>query len=61
MSSALDKALLVVFPRIYIMKDTELKPVTPGIVLIKSQTVIVTQEARSEVSKSPIFRKGLLN
>ena len=60
-SNASDEALLVVFPRIYIVKDAEPKPVTPGIVLMKSQTKAAAQEARSEVPKSPTFGKGPLN
>ena len=60
-SSPSDEAVLVVFPRMYIVKDAEPKPVTPGIVLMKSQTVTAAQEARSEAPKSPTFGRGPLS
>ena len=60
-SSTSDEAVLVVFPRMYIVKDSEPKPVTPGIVLMKSQTATAAQEARSETPKSPTFERGPLN
>jgi hypothetical protein len=60
-SSTSDEAMLVVFPRMYIVKDAEPKPVTPGIVLMKSQTVIAAQEVRSETPKSPTFGRSALN
>ena len=57
-SSNSDQAVLVVFPRMYIVKDAEPKPVTPGTVLMKSQTVTAAQEVRSEAPKSPTFGRG---
>lgn len=60
-SSTVDEAVLVVFPRMYIVKDAEPKPVTPGIVLMKSQTATAAQEVRSEAPKSPTFGRGPLN
>jgi hypothetical protein len=56
--STLDEAVLVVFPRMYIVKDTEPKPVTSGIVLMKSQTEAASQQFRSEAPKSPAFGRG---
>jgi hypothetical protein len=60
-SSTSDEAVLVVFPRMYIVKDAEPRPATPGIVLMKSQTVTAAQEVRSEAPKSPTFGRGPLN
>lgn len=53
-----DDAVLVVFPRMYIAKNAEPKPVTSGVVLMRSQTLIAAQEARSEASTSPTFGRG---
>ena len=57
-SSTSDEAVLVVFPRLYIVKDAEPKPLTSGIVLMKSQTLAAAQELRSEAPKSPTFARG---
>jgi hypothetical protein len=57
-SSTSDEPVLVVFPRICIVKDADPKPVTPGIVLMKSQTETAAQEVRSEAPKSPTFGRG---
>lgn len=53
-----DEPVLVIFPRMYIVKDAEPKSVTSGIVLTKSQTATAAQEARSEAPKSPTFGRA---
>ena len=60
-SNTSDQAVLVVFPRMYLVKDAEPKPVTPGIVLMESQTRTAAQEVASEAPKSPKFGRGPLN
>ena len=60
-SGTTDKAVLVVFPRMYLVKDAEPKPVTPGIVLMESQTRTAAQEVDTEAPKSPTFARGPLN
>lgn len=56
-----DRVLLVIFPRIYIAKDAEPRPVTSGAVLWESQTVIAAQEIRDEGPSSPTFGRGYQN
>lgn len=58
-SGASDEPVLVVFPRMYMVKDSEPKLVTPGVVLMKSQTVTAAKEVRSEASRSPTFGRGI--
>ena len=53
-----DRAVLVIFPRLYMVKDAKPKPVTSGIVLMKSQTVGAAQEVRSEAESESTFGRG---
>lgn len=60
-NSGPDEAMLVIFPRLYLVKDADPKPVTSGIVLMKSQTLAAAQEVRNEAPKSPTFGRGSSN
>lgn len=51
--SETDKELLVIFPRIYIIENGEPDPITPGVVLMQSQTVEAALEVKNEGSSSP--------
>ncbi|CZR66098.1 uncharacterized protein PAC_15999 [Phialocephala subalpina] len=48
-----DKALLMVFPRIYIIADSERDPVTPGVMLMKSQSTLASEEMEKNNPSSP--------
>ena len=54
-SAAADEVVLVIFPRVYIAKDAPPQPVTPGVVLRKSQTIAAERELRTEDPPSPTF------
>lgn len=49
-----DDALLMIFPRIYVIADSDPDPVTPGVVLKKSQTWSAVQEMERNSPSSPI-------
>ncbi|CZR56357.1 uncharacterized protein PAC_06245 [Phialocephala subalpina] len=55
-----DEALLMVFPRIYIIADSEPDPVTRGVVLMKSQSTPAVEEMERNNPPSPTTaRAGL--
>lgn len=54
-----DDALLVIFPRIYIVEDNEPDPITPGVVLMRSQSMAAAKEIERQSASSPtIGRPG---
>lgn len=48
-----DEALLMIFPRIYIIEDSEPDPVTRGVVLMKSQSIPAVEEMERNNPSSP--------
>lgn len=48
-----DDVLLVIFPRIYVVADSEPDPVTPGVVLMKSQAAAAAEEIQRAYPSSP--------
>ncbi|RDL40630.1 uncharacterized protein BP5553_00609 [Venustampulla echinocandica] len=52
-SAADDEALLVIFPRIYVIEDDEPDPITPGVVLRKSQAAAAAEEIEKADPPSP--------
>ena len=48
-----DEALLMIFPRIYIIADSEPDPVTPGVVLMESQSTPAVKELKKNNPSSP--------
>ncbi|KAH9213907.1 hypothetical protein DL95DRAFT_409857 [Leptodontidium sp. 2 PMI_412] len=52
-----DEALLMIFPRIYIIADSEPDPVTPGVVLMKSQSKPAVKEMERSNPSSPTTAK----
>ena len=53
-----DEELLVIFPRVYLIDDAEPDPITPGVVLMKSQTVQAAEEMERKNSSSPTAGKA---
>lgn len=51
-----DEELLVIFPRLYIVEDAEPSPITPGVVLRRSQSVAAAQELDRKKPSSPTTR-----
>lgn len=52
-----DEELLVVFPRVYLVEDSEPLPITPGIVLKKSQSAEATQELERKNKINPALAR----
>lgn len=52
-ASERDDALLVIFPRIYVVADDEPDPVTSGVVLTKSQSAAAAEEIETKHPSSP--------
>ncbi len=52
-ASERDDVLLVIFPRIYIVEDSEPEPVTQGVVLMKSQSAAAAEEIERRHPSSP--------
>ncbi|KAI9873485.1 MAG: hypothetical protein M1830_000360 [Pleopsidium flavum] len=48
-----DEALLVIFPRIYIIEDNEPEPITHGVALMKSQSIAAAAEIERRSPPSP--------
>ncbi len=55
-----DEALLMIFPRIYILADSEPEPVTAGVVLMKSQSIPAVEEMKSFNPPSPTTARASL-
>ena len=53
-----DEEVLVIFPRVYLIDDAEPDPITPGVVLMKSQTVQAAAEMERKNSSSPTAGKA---
>ncbi|KAH8592633.1 hypothetical protein B0O99DRAFT_597074 [Bisporella sp. PMI_857] len=53
-----DEALLMIFPRIYVIADGEPDPVTPGVVLMKSQSIPAAEEMERNSPSSPVAGKA---
>jgi len=52
-----DLELLVVFPRLYIVEDDEPDPITPGIVLMRSQSLAAARELEKGRTSNSTFGK----
>lgn len=48
-----DEPVFVIFPRIYVVADSEPEPVTPGVVVMKSQSTAAMEEVESNNASSP--------
>lgn len=53
-----DESLLLIFPRIYIVEDDDPEPVTPGVVLLRSQAEDAERELHLQQQKNA-FSNGL--
>jgi hypothetical protein len=56
-ASERDDILLVIFPRIYVVADSEPDPVTQGVVLMKSQSAAAAEELERKHPSSPTAGK----
>lgn len=55
-----DESLLLIFPRIYIVEDDDPEPVTPGVVLLRSQADDAERELHLQQQKNA-FSNGLMS
>ncbi|KAL3417330.1 MEI5 protein [Phlyctema vagabunda] len=49
-----DEPILMIFPPVFVVADSEPEPVTPGIVLMRSQTRLAVEELEKHTPSSPI-------